>query len=52
MAQSQELKELKPDMKLTGVFEVEAKKILGTNTCQLLLPCRYDGKTVTVAVYE
>jgi len=52
MSQITELKEINPDLKLTGVFQVEAKKILGTNTCQLLLPCRYDGKTVTVAVYE
>jgi len=49
---TQELTELGGRLQLTGVFKLTAKKLENTNNCQILLPCRYNGKSVTIAVYE
>jgi hypothetical protein len=37
---------------ITGVFEVTAKHIEGTEMCSVELPCKYKDKNITVAVYE
>jgi hypothetical protein len=62
MSQTQELK-LSPetnldtyikeiDLKLSGVFNVTAKHIEGTQMCEVQLPCRYKGKDLVIAVFE
>lgn len=53
-----QIKEIAPTEFLNGgknlqaVYEVTAKHIEGTNLCEINLPCKFAGKSITVAVYE
>jgi hypothetical protein len=37
---------------ISGVFQVTAKHIEGTQLCSIELPCKYKDKELTIVVYE
>jgi hypothetical protein len=42
----------KAEKEISGVFEVTAKHIEGTQLCSIELPCKYKDKELTIVVYE